>query len=177
MMKTKSERPRDRTSARIKQDSRTTDLRALAQHTERQLNVIQRRMRRRLQAEYARGNLTGPQRLVMSVLVRTQGLSLRQLSESVSLAHSTVSGIADRLEKQGMLERQTHATDRRVTVLVASQAVREFLTTRMPELSLHPLLEALSRASADERNVITTGLDTLVRLLSEQEKWESSRSD
>jgi DNA-binding MarR family transcriptional regulator len=123
-------------------------------------------MRQRLQAEFARGNLTGPQRLVMSVLVRTQGLSLKQLSEAVSLAHSTVSGIVDRLEKQGLIERQTHPTDRRITLLVASPPVREFMETRMPELALHPLLEALSQASPTERRAITQGLNTLSQLLS-----------
>jgi len=123
-------------------------------------------MRQRLHAEFARGNLTAPQRLVMSVLVPTQGLSLKQLSEAVSLAHSTVSGIVDRLEEKGLIERQTHATDRRITLLVASRPVREFMDTRMPELALHPLLEALGQASPTERRTITQGLTTLSQLLS-----------
>jgi DNA-binding MarR family transcriptional regulator len=122
-------------------------------------------MRQRLQAEFARGNLTGPQRLVMSVLVRTQGLSLKQLSQAVSLAHSTVSGIVDRLVQQGLIERQTHPADRRITLLIASDAVRKFMQTRMPELALHPLLEAMRRATPAERQSITEGLDTLARLL------------
>jgi DNA-binding MarR family transcriptional regulator len=161
----KSSTPRNRAGARPKNNDPSAELRALAQNTERQFNVIQRSMRQRLQAEFARGNLTGPQRLVMSALVRTQGLSLKQLSEAVSLAHSTVSGIVDRLVKQGLIERQMHPTDRRITLLVASYAVREFLDTRMPELALHPLLEALRHASPTELRSITKGLDTLVQLL------------
>jgi DNA-binding MarR family transcriptional regulator len=157
---------RTRSNSGSKDDGLSAKLRDLAQQTERQLNIIQRSMRQRLQAEFARGNLTGPQRLVMSVLVRTQGLSLKQLSEAVSLAHSTVSGIVDRLEKQGLIERQTHPTDRRITLLVASPAVREFMETRMPELALHPLLEALSHASPTELRSITRGLNTLAKLLS-----------
>jgi DNA-binding MarR family transcriptional regulator len=165
-IKKKSSKSRTRGAPRSKADGPSARLRALAQQTERQLNIIQRCMRQRLQAEFARGNLTGPQRLVMSVLIRTQGISLKQLSEAVSLAHSTVSGIVDRLEKQGLIERQTHPTDRRITLLVASPPVREFLRARMPELALHPLLEALSHASATERRAITQGLDTLAHLLS-----------
>jgi DNA-binding MarR family transcriptional regulator len=151
-----------------KDEAASAELRLFAQRTERQLNVIQRGMRQRLQAEFARGNLTGPQRLVMSALVRTEGLSLKQLSEAVSLAHSTVSGIVDRLVKQGMIERKAHATDRRITLLTASPAVREFLDTRMPELALHPLLEAVRKASAAELRTIARGLDTLARLLSDE---------
>jgi DNA-binding MarR family transcriptional regulator len=149
-----------------KHDSHSADLRALARKTELQLSVIQRRMRQRLQAEFARGNLTGPQRLVMSVLVRHQGLSLKQLSQAVSLAHSTVSGIVDRLVKQGLIERQPHPTDRRVTLLTASDPVRKFMKTRMPELALHPLLDALRLGSPAELHAITKGLDTLAQLFS-----------
>src|SRR6266851_5287338 len=166
-IKKKSSTSRNRGNARSKDDGPSPEeLRELAQQTERQFNIIQRSMRQRLQAEFARGNLTGPQRLVMSVLVRTQGLSLTQLSEAVSLAHSTVSGIVDRLAKQGLIQRQTHPTDRRITLLVASPPVREFLATRMPELALHPLLEALRHASLTERRSITRGLNTLAKLLS-----------
>ncbi|MGF7179001.1 MarR family winged helix-turn-helix transcriptional regulator [Tunturiibacter psychrotolerans] len=151
---------------RQEKTSSTAELHLLAQKTERQLRVIQRQMRQRLRAEFARGDLTGPQRLVMSALVRSEGLSLKQLSTDVSLAHSTVSGIVDRLVKQGMIKRQAHSTDRRVTVLVVSQPVREFLDTQMATLALHPLLEALSTASPEELNSMSNGLDTLVRLLS-----------
>ena len=165
-IKKKSSTSRNRNKPRLKGNRPSAELRELAQQTERQLNIIQRGMRQRLQAEFARGNLTGPQRLVMSAIVRNQGLSLKQLSEAVSLAHSTVSGIVDRLAKQGLLERQTHPTDRRITLLVPSPPVREFMETRMPELALHPLLEALRHASPTERKAITQGLNTLAKLLS-----------
>src|SRR5882757_8505539 len=163
--KKKSSTSRNRNRNQVKDAARSSELRELAQQTERQLNIIQRSMRQRLQAEFARGNLTGPQRLVMAAIVRTQGLSLKQLSEAVSLAHSTVSGIVNRLAKQGLIERPTHPTDRRTTLLVASPPVREFLETRMPELALHPLLEALRHASPPELRAITKGLNTLIQLL------------
>lgn len=154
-----------------------SDLQAQAQLAERQLNIIQRRMRQTLQAEFARGQLTGPQRLVMEALIRTEGLSLKQLSEAVSLAHSTVSGIVDRLEKQGLIERQANPEDRRFTRLLPSKAVREFLAVQMPALAAHPLLEALRSASPGERQAITLGLDTLTRLLSATSSEASSKGD
>lgn len=143
-------------------------LQALARQVEAQLNLIQRQMRQTLQSEFARGNLTGPQRLVMQTLLESStGLSLKELSRSVSLAHSTVSGIADRLEKQGLVSRQSDEQDRRITRLVPSKAVREFLTTRMPQLAIHPLVQALASSSGPERKAIAKGLDTLARLLGE----------
>lgn len=168
-MKTKPKAKTPNSNSRAVARQTTAQLRTLAQQTERQLNVIQRSMRQRLQAEFARGNLTGPQRLVMSVLIRNQGLSLKQLSQAVSLAHSTVSGIVDRLVQQGLIERQPHPTDRRITLLTASPAVRKFLHTRMPQLALHPLLEAMRRATPAERKSITKALNTLARLLTHNE--------
>ena len=37
----------------------------------------------------------------MRIVVRNDGISLKELSAAVNLAHSTVSGIVDRLEKRG----------------------------------------------------------------------------
>jgi DNA-binding MarR family transcriptional regulator len=151
-----------------RQPAAGAELTVEARRLEAQLNLIQRHMRQALQAEFARGQLTGPQRLVMETLVHApNGLSLKELSRSVSLAHSTVSGIADRLEKQGLLVRETDAQDRRITRLMPSQAVRDFLAVRMPELTMHPLVEVLRRTSPSDRQAIALGLDTLARLISD----------
>ena len=141
------------------------ELRLEAKRIEGQLQAIRRKLRQRLEAEFARGELTAPQRMVMGELVRTEGMSLKQLSARVSLAHSTVSGIVDRLEKQGMVEREVHATDRRVTMIRASVAVRQFLKKKMPALTLTPLVQALQRADEKELRTVQRGLDTLEKLL------------
>lgn len=132
---------------------------------EAQLQAIRRKLRQRLEAEFARGELTAPQRMVMGEVVRAEGMSLKELSARVSLAHSTVSGIVDRLEKQGLVERAAHATDGRVTMIRASGAVREFLQKKMPALTLTPLVKALERADEKELRAVRRGLDTLERLL------------
>ncbi len=142
-------------------------LRALAQDLEARLLGIRRKMRQRLEAEYARGEVTGPQRLVMQALAGSQGMSLKDLSAKVSLAHSTVSGIVDRLEKRGFLNRKVLESDHRMTQITVSKAVREFLEKQAPDLTLHPLLNALRRASKAERIVVRQGLETLERLMEE----------
>jgi DNA-binding MarR family transcriptional regulator len=142
-------------------------LRALAQDLEARLLAIRRKMRQRLEAEYARGEVTGPQRLVMQALVESEGMSLKELSAKVSLAHSTVSGIVDRLEKRGFVNRQVLESDRRITQISVSKAVHEFLEKQAPDLTLHPLLNALRRASKAERIVVRKGIETLERLMEE----------
>lgn len=140
-------------------------LRQEAKRIEAQLQAIRRKLRQRLEAEFARGQLTAPQRMVMGELVRADGLSLKDLSARVSLAHSTVSGIVDRLQKQGLVERAPQTTDRRVTLIRASAAVRRFLKNKMPALTLTPLLKALESASEKELREVQRGLNTLERLL------------
>jgi DNA-binding IclR family transcriptional regulator len=58
---------------------------------------------------------------------------LKDLSHQVGPAHSTVSEIVDRLEKQGLLERKTHAA----MGIAASKAVRDFLRDTLSR-SDHP---------------------------------------
>jgi len=140
-------------------------LRALAQRMEAQLQGIRKKLRQQLEAEYARGAVTGPQRLVMQALVEGGVLSLKELSQRVGMAHSTVSGIVDRLAKGGFVERRAHETDGRVTQITVSAPVREFLEKKAPELTLHPLVTALRRASDAERRAVRRGLETLERLL------------
>jgi hypothetical protein len=52
----------------------------LAQEVDQHLSVIRQKLREPLETEFARGGLTGPQRMVMQALVQSEGLSLKQLS-------------------------------------------------------------------------------------------------
>src|SRR5271163_92090 len=140
-------------------------LHKLAQEVDQHLSIIRQRLREPLETEFARGGLTGPQRMVMQALVQSEGLSLKQLSAQVSLAHSTVSGIVDRLQARGMVVRSRDESDGRASVIAPSSEVRDFLANRMPELAITPLAEALRAASDTERVTILRGLRKLRALV------------
>ncbi len=95
-------------------------------------------------------------------------MSLKELSGAVGMAHSTVSGIVDRLEKRGMLERQADADDRRFTKILISQIVRDYMQNTMPSMRLHPIVKALDRATSAERESIMEGFRSLRRLMEEE---------
>jgi DNA-binding MarR family transcriptional regulator len=141
----------------------------LAQEVDQHLGIIRQRLREPLETEFARGGLTGPQRMVMQVLVQSEGLSLKELSARLSLAHSTVSGIVDRLQARGMVVRRRDKADGRATVIAPSAMVRDFLANRMPELAISPLTEALRGASTNEQTTVLRGLRKL-RTLIEQSR-------
>lgn len=144
------------------------DLGAQVEKMEQDLGAIRRALRRPLDAEVAKGELTAPQTAVMREVVRSEGINLRDLSRAVSLAHSTVSGIVDRLEKRGLIERRLDQNDGRVSCIYPTAPVRKFVRERIPKLNRGPLLAALGRASERERNTIGVALRRLRELLEEQ---------
>jgi DNA-binding MarR family transcriptional regulator len=135
----------------------------------RDLGAIRKLLRQPLDAEIARGNLTGPQRTVMQVVVRQDlretGISLKDLSKAVGLAQSTVSGIADRLERDSLLERRPDPKDGRAVRIFPTAPVLEFLSGQLPHLLNDPLRQALARVSTDEVTAIQQALTHLRQLL------------
>jgi DNA-binding MarR family transcriptional regulator len=138
---------------------------AQAEQIGQELGRIRRALRRPLEAEIAAGGLTLPQTAVMRVVVRRNGLSLKELSREVSLAHSTVSGIVDRLERRGMIQRRPDPADGRTSRIYPSAPVAEFVRERIPQLSRGPLEAALARATDAERKQIGDALRRLRELL------------
>lgn len=136
-----------------------------ARRMERYLRGIRQALRKPLEAEVAKGELTVPQTAVMRIVVHQPGVSLKELSREVSLAHSTVSGIADRLERRGMLERRPDAIDGRISRIYPTARVMEFVRNRMPRLTTGPLENALARATDEERTAIEDALRRLRELL------------
>lgn len=145
--------------------AKKTELARLAREIEDHMRAVRQILRQPVEAEFARGNLTGPQRGVMQALAHSEGMSLKELSHRVGLAHSTVSGIVDRLEKRGLAERRADPADRRATVIVVSKIVREYLRDTLPAIELHPVMAALRRATPAERTAIAGGLRTLRRVV------------
>lgn len=144
---------------------RQPDLRAIADQIDRDLRVIRRALRQPLEAETAKGELTGPQTAVMREVVRNEGINLRDLSRAVSLAHSTVSGIVDRLEKRGLIERRPDQKDGRISCIFPTAPVRDFVRDKIPQLNRGPLLAALARTNKNERAAISAALRRLRELL------------
>jgi MarR family transcriptional regulator, organic hydroperoxide resistance regulator len=70
---------------------------------------------RRTTKELARAaQLTGPQLMVLKGLEHIGRLSLTELSERIRAQNSTVTGIIDRMEREGLVARERSTEDRRV---------------------------------------------------------------
>ncbi len=70
---------------------------------------------RRITKELARrAELTGPQLTVVKILETVGDLSLSDLSDRIRAQNSTVTGIVDRMEREGLVVRERSTEDKRV---------------------------------------------------------------
>ena len=56
-----------------------------------------------------------------------EGISQQKLSEKLVVTKSNVVGLVDRMERQGLVERKAHPTDRRFNQIVITQKGRELV--------------------------------------------------
>jgi DNA-binding MarR family transcriptional regulator len=131
----------------------------------RDLHGVQQILRRPAAAKLVEIRLTGPQLFVLRTLIDTDGLSLKELSARVGLAHSTLSGIVQRLERRGIVERRTRPEDRRITGVFLSERVRAHIRNHWRSAHLTPVVAALRAATEEQRAQIAGGLATLRGLL------------
>ena len=121
-------------------------------------------------AQRLRVPLTAPQLGVLQTLVEelrasNGGLSVSELSRRMGLAHSTVSGIVDRLEQRELVRRVPQREDRRFVSVELSRPVQKWLRVELPAARVGPLALAMNKASPRQRKVVLEGLETLHRLL------------
>ncbi len=84
------------------------------------------------------------------------------------LSNSTVSGIIDRLEKQEMVVRERSEEDKRVVYVSISPNFKDMHKTFHKQFEKN-IENIMSKGNAEEIHKIFEGLDTLKKLLSDQE--------
>jgi len=81
-----------------------------------------RRLTKGMAAQFG---LTGPQLTVIKLLEELGDLSLSSLSERIRAQNSTVTGIIDRMEREGLVRRERSTTDRRMVFIRLTDKGRE----------------------------------------------------
>jgi DNA-binding transcriptional ArsR family regulator len=123
---------------------------------------LRRHLVRGSRAELARSGLTAAQVSVISLLGTNDSMTLGDLSRELELSHSTVSGIVDRLEAKGIVNRRPSPDDRRYVQISLAEQV-----SQAPALSddgpIGRLEAVLREAPPHERKSIKEGLALLVR--------------
>jgi DNA-binding MarR family transcriptional regulator len=110
--------------------------------------------RRVTKTEARERGLTGPQLSVLKILEATGDLSLTELSERMSAKNSTITGIVDRMERDGLVVRDRSSTDRRV-VLIRATAKGQELARSVPVSAMELLTSALASLDGRDRQELT----------------------
>lgn len=108
-------------------------------------------------------NLTVPQLMVLQELYHHPNITLKELSELVILAKSTVCGIVDRLEMQGAVIRVRDPEDRRTVKISLSREVSE-ITDTVNIIKKNYLAGLLKKIEPSEVEKIVYGLRLLNNL-------------
>jgi DNA-binding MarR family transcriptional regulator len=112
--------------------------------------------------------ITGPQLWALRTIYLQGQLSMGELSRHMYLQMSTVSGVVDRLERRGYVERVREAPDRRV-VKISLTAAGKRLVQRGPEAAQGKLLHGLESLSQEDVLRIRNAFDRVVRFMEIQD--------
>ncbi len=81
------------------------------------VNTVAYAMRRELEARLLPYSLTAPQWAVLARLWEEDKLSMSELGKRLHLDKPTITGVADRLEKKGLIKRYRQERDRRLILI------------------------------------------------------------
>jgi MarR family transcriptional regulator, organic hydroperoxide resistance regulator len=130
----------------------------------RALKQILGMMKQTIRHQYKDVNLTGPQGMLIGMLAHFGKMKISDLSEKLGLSNSTVSGILDRLEKTGLVERTRSEEDRRVVYVNVTPKFKKVSEQQFKEIEQN-FVEKVSRANPEELDKILEGLNTLKEML------------
>lgn len=108
--------------------------------------------------------LTGPQLIILRELTRAGEMSPGALAASVSLSQATVTGIADRLEKRGLVTRKKSDLDRRRVIVQPTDTCRELLAQAPPPIQ-ESFLQQFDKLQDWEQSMLLSSLQRLVRMI------------
>ena len=111
---------------------------------------------------------TGPQLWALKTISQNESLSLGELGRRMYLHPSTITGLIDRLEKKGLVERDRDQTDRRVIKLRLTSKGKG-LVKRAPNPIQGKMIYGLRKLKRKELNSIYHSVQKLVEVVEVQD--------
>lgn len=139
--------------------SHDADILDSLRHISRALDIFSRSLA-------ARCRLTTPQLICLRALIDEPALTPGQLARRMALSQATVTGILDRLEDRGLVERRRDGQDRRRVLLYATAAGRR-LAAEAPAALQERLAGGLARLQPQERERIAAVLRQVAGMMEE----------
>ncbi len=131
------------------------------------VHEVARLMKRRFEEEAKWHGITLAQWRALAQVATHDCISQRELADQIDADPMTVSGVLDRLEKRGLIERYPDPSDSRAKLARLTPAGEElFRTARQFGLAMYE--NAIAGLSAEERGALQSGLEKMRDNLSGQ---------
>lgn len=138
------------------------------------VHEVARLIKRRFEEEAKSHDITLPQWRALAQVATHDCISQRELADQIDADPMTVSGILDRLEKRGLVERYADPSDSRAKLARLTPAGEElFHTARKVGLAMYE--NAVAGLSPSEREVLKIGLEKMrANLISQPAELEEA---
>lgn len=115
-------------------------------------------------ADIRRFGLSGPEFDVLATLGNQPGMTFKQIGENTLITKTTLTGVVDRLEKKGLVERRACPEDRRCVRAVLTEKGDALFREVFPD-HVDRLRERLESLPEADRDVLLKQLGAVRRLL------------
>ena len=143
----------------------------MAPNNEDVIKDIVESIRRLVRAEYLDSQkmskqygLTGPQSLVLRLLIKKGALSSADLSRQMYVTPSNITGIIDRLEKKGLVERIRKQGDRRVALITLTPSGQKLGQT-IPDPIEKRFVNQLADLEPEHLQILAMALNQILNLI------------
>ncbi len=108
--------------------------------------------------------LTMSQGMLVGLLVHKGKMKVGAISKELNLSNATVSGLVDRLEKQGKVHRVRSVEDRRSVYVELDSEFKALMKSKHDSVN-EKMLEPFFEATNEELDKVLEGLEIMERLL------------
>ncbi|UCF93275.1 MAG: MarR family transcriptional regulator [Desulfobacterales bacterium] len=108
--------------------------------------------------------LTGPQSVVLRLLLNNGAMSSAELSRSMYVTPSNMTGIIDRLERKTLVKRAGKEGDRRVALIILTDTGKE-LSERIPDPIEKKFVKKLADLENEHVQILATAMNQILNLI------------
>ncbi len=112
--------------------------------------------------------LTGPQCLLLKIILQYKELSSSKLAEIASLSHPTVTSILDRLSQKCYVERTKAQDDKRKIIVTATRSAKELFETN-PSLLQEQFVQQFHALKDWEQSQLISSLSRIADMMSAED--------
>lgn len=128
---------------------------------------IREAVKKTMISNFKNSDLTSSQWMLLGLLLKNGKMKMSDLSKNMGLSNSTVSGIVDRLEKQGYVVRIRDEKDRRKVYVEITYKFHE--VAKKSHMSIEKSIEKkLKNITEEEINKVIEGLKILKKIFEEE---------